>query len=82
MTELTVRQIEPEIVANLRLRAQQHGRTVEDEHRAILRDALLNGGSGTTASSFEQHLRAMPNVGEDADFSRIEGSMRPVDLSE
>ena len=31
--------------------------------------------------SFEQYLRAMPDVGDDEDFRRIEGGIREVDLS-
>jgi hypothetical protein len=32
--------------------------------------------------TFESYLRTMPDVGTDIDFSRIEGSMRDVDLSD
>jgi hypothetical protein len=36
----------------------------------------------TTAMTFEAYLRTMPDVGTDADFSRIAGSLRDIDLAE
>ena len=44
MAQLTVRRVDPEIVRRLRLRAAQHGRSAEAEHRAILEQALGTGG--------------------------------------
>ncbi|MGO8747696.1 MAG: FitA-like ribbon-helix-helix domain-containing protein, partial [Thermoguttaceae bacterium] len=41
MAELLVRDVEPAILARLKQRADEHRRSVEDEHRAILRDVLL-----------------------------------------
>jgi predicted DNA-binding antitoxin AbrB/MazE fold protein len=32
-------------------------------------------------SSFEAYLQSMPNAGQDADFSRIEGSIRDTGLA-
>jgi plasmid stability protein len=40
LATLFVRQLEPELVERLRQRARAHGRSVEAEHRAILRAAL------------------------------------------
>jgi plasmid stability protein len=37
---LIVREIDEEIVARLKLRAAEHGRSAEAEHREILREAL------------------------------------------
>jgi plasmid stability protein len=79
MAELVVRDVEPVLVARLKQRADQHRRSVEDEHREILRDALLASDQETT---FEAYLRKMPDVGTDADFSRVEGSIRDVELAE
>lgn len=82
MAELIVREIEPEIVAKLQERAEAHARSVEEEHKAILRDALLGNNGSTPGVTFEQYLRTMPDVGTDADFARIKGSIRNVDLEE
>ena len=46
MTELLVRDVEPALVAKLKQLADEHRRSVEDEHRAILREVLLAGGEG------------------------------------
>ena len=51
----------------LELRAAQHGRSTEAEHREILRAALAPRRSG---ESFKALLGQMPDVGEDADFER------------
>lgn len=82
MAELLVREVEPAIVARLKQRAEEHRRSVEDEHRAILREVLLKDDLPTPALTFEAYLRQMPEVGTDADFSRIEGSIRDVNLAD
>ncbi|NLX97869.1 MAG: DNA-binding protein [Rhodopirellula sp.] len=82
MAELVVRDVEPALVARLKERADAHRRSVEDEHRAILRDALLAGEEEAAPIAFEGYLRKMPDAGTDADFSRIEGAMRDANLAE
>jgi antitoxin FitA len=82
MAELVVRDVEPAIVARLKQRADEHRRSVEDEHKTILRDALMAGDQETTAMTFEAYLMKMPDVGTDADFSRTEGSLRLKALDE
>ena len=82
MAELIVREVEPAIVAKLKERAEKHRWSIEDEHRAILRDVLLAGGQDVSAATFEEYLREMPDVGTDADFSRVEGSIRDVNLAD
>jgi len=81
MAQLIVRRLEPEVVARLKERAGRNGRSAEEEHRAILREALLGTGADSSQISFEQYLSAIPDVGEDEDFARIEGGIREVDLS-
>ncbi len=68
MDKLLVRGLEPEVVQALKRRAAQHGHSAEAEHREILKQALL----GPKKRSFAQVLEAMPNVGEDSDFERVE----------
>ena len=41
MAQLLVRNIEEELVRILKLRAAQQGRSAEEEHREILRQALM-----------------------------------------
>jgi plasmid stability protein len=76
MAQLLVRDIESDVVRELKLRAAQHGRSAEEEHRQILREALRSQGS----SSLKGLLRAIPDVGEDRDFERPPDRGRPVEL--
>jgi plasmid stability protein len=68
MANLIVRNLDPDIVAALKRRATQHGRSAEAEHRALLEDVLLQ----PRRRSFAEALRAMPNVGRDEDFARVD----------
>ncbi len=70
MKRLLVRDLDPEVVKALKQQAARHGRSAEAEHREILKQALL----GTKKKSFAQILVAMPNVGEDSDFQRLDDS--------
>ena len=66
MPQLIVRQIEEKVVKKLKEQAGQHGVSMEEEHRRILREALL--GNAAKRPSFKEALLAMPNVG-DSTFS-------------
>lgn len=77
MAQLIVRNLDPRLVAELRKRAAAHGRSVEAEHRELLRQALLPGRGG---SSLKALLRQMPEVGEDEDFERPRKRPRRVRL--
>jgi antitoxin FitA len=77
MAQLLVRDIESDVVRELKIRAAQHGRSAEEEHRQILREALRSGGS---AKPLKEFLLDMPDIGEDRDFERPEDRGRPVEL--
>ena len=72
MAQLIVRNLPDDLVAALKRRAARHERSAEEEHREILRAAL----AGTRRRSLAQVLAAMPNVGEDVDFARIQDEAR------
>jgi len=76
--QLIVRGLEEEVVRALRLRAAEHGRSVEAEHREILREALLAMPRGRR--SLKELLLSMPDVGDDADFERTPDRGRTVEL--
>jgi antitoxin FitA len=78
MPQLIVRQIEQKVVRKLKEQAGSHGVSMEEEHRRILREALL--GKGARRPSFKAALLAMPNVGHDRDFERSPQIERPLDL--
>jgi antitoxin FitA len=76
MPDLVVRKLEPEVVEALKKRASQNGRSAEAEHRAILQEALMM----PRRRSLVDILREMPNVGEDADFERVQSTRRADDV--
>ena len=77
MTQLIVRNLDEEIVRELKLRAARHGRSAEAEHREILREALL---PRKEKRSLKELLLAIPQVGEDADFERVQDYGRDDEL--
>ena len=77
MAQLIVRKLDERLVRALKERAAQHGRSAEAEHREILREALDTDATGTW---FKDFLRAMPPVGDDADFEVARDLPRDVDL--
>jgi antitoxin FitA len=68
MAQLIVRGIEHEVVNQLKLQAKAHGISTEEEHRRILRKALV--GAAHDLLSFHEALLRRPNVGRDEDFER------------
>jgi len=79
MSQLTVHNITPELVRRLEHRAALHGHSAEAEHLSILQAALMGA---VPPRSFKEALLNMPDVGEDADFERIEDIGRDTpDLS-
>ena len=82
MAELLVRNVEDDVNQKLHEQALAHGISPEEELRRILRQALLGTEVDSTTKDFKEYLLAMPEVGEDSDFSRIPGTMREVDFSE
>ena len=66
MAQLMVRNLEEALVRALKKRAAKHNRSAEQEHREILKAALL----GPKRRSLAEVLATMPNVGDDRDFAR------------
>jgi plasmid stability protein len=75
--QLIVRNLDPALVSALRTRAARNGRSVEAEHREILRATLRPRRKRQT---FKEALLAMPNVGTDRDFARLPQRPRAVRL--
>lgn len=78
MPQLIVRQVEEKVVKKLKQQAGEHGVSMEEELRRILRESLF--GKAGKRPSFKEALLAMPNVGKDADFKRGPQLERPVEL--
>jgi antitoxin FitA len=64
VTNLIVRNVDPETVRALKELAARNGRSAEAEHRAILETALRRPRKRTIS----EVLASMPNVGLDSDF--------------
>ena len=62
MARLTVRQVDDEIVRELKLRAAANGRSAEAEHREILRRALLGGSEDFAARAAKLRERFVSTV--------------------
>jgi plasmid stability protein len=77
MAQLIVRKLESQVVVELRKQAARNGRSMEAEHREILRAALQ---PGRARKRLKDLLMEMPAVGTDADFRRIRQRPRRVRL--
>jgi plasmid stability protein len=66
MAQLIVRNLEDEVVQALKERAARLGRSVEEEHRALLRAELLV----PRTEDPKQVLMEMPDLGDDFEFER------------
>jgi plasmid stability protein len=60
MAQLTVRNVNEQVVRALKRRAADHGRSAEAEHREILRKALLQGEENfaSRAKALRSRLRS------------------------
>jgi plasmid stability protein len=66
MSQLLVRDLEEEVVAELKRQAAEHGRSAEAEHREILKAHLLS--KQPKPRSFRDVLASMPYFGDDDIF--------------
>ena len=77
-----VRKLEASLVQKLKERAAKNGVSAEEEHRRILNEAMNGGGDSKPKMSFKEFLMYGCGTDVDAEFSRIEGTIRDVDLSD
>jgi len=75
MASITIRNLEEVLKSRLRVQAAQHGRSMEDEARHILRAALAEEVSGSTNLFDAIRRRITPVGGVDLDIPRG-GTMR------
>jgi plasmid stability protein len=76
MADLLVRGVDDALVQALKKRAGAHGRSQEAELRAILAAALQSPPRRNLA----EVLAAMPNVGVDDDFQRLDDPAAAADV--
>lgn len=56
MATLTVRNLDDDLVRALRIRAAEHGRSAEAEHREILRQVLIGGRQPSPRAAAAERL--------------------------
>lgn len=82
MAQLLVRKIDNNIVALLKRRAATSGRSVEEEHRLILREALTGVSAKDGALTLEQYLISDPQEEIELPLpDRHHASERKIELS-
>lgn len=80
MSQLIVRNLEEKVVRKLRLRAAADGVSMEEEHRRILREALLGR---TSPGTLVDYLLAIPSAPADEPrglFDRQRDLPREIEL--
>lgn len=76
-----LRKLDESLVQKHKEPAAKNGVSTEEKRR-ILNEAMNGRDGGKSKMSFKEFLMSMPDVGNDKDFARIEGSIRDVDLSD
>ena len=83
MASLNIRQLEPALKERLRMRAAQHGRSMEAEARAILKDALAAPPAATGVELVESiRQRFVPLGGVELELPPRGPGREPPDFSE
>jgi plasmid stability protein len=70
MNQLLVRNLETPVVRRLRARARQHGVSVEEEHRRILREVCLSSGARPNLIDFLRDNRNAAAPDAELDLTR------------
>lgn len=80
MASMTIRDIDEKLKAKLRVRAAQHGRSMEDEARDILRTALSRepAQTGGLAEAIRAHIE--PLGGVDLEIPPRQPMREPIDF--
>lgn len=82
MATMTIRNLDDDLKARLRLRAAQHGQSMEEEARSILRAALANRVENDSGASLYAAIRVHvePFGGIDLDLPAREPQRDPPDF--
>jgi len=83
MATMTIRNLDDEVKRRLRLQAAQHGRSMEEEARAILRDALAVKPKPGSGAAWVAEIRALvePFGGIELELPPREPAREPIDFS-
>ncbi|WP_248805560.1 FitA-like ribbon-helix-helix domain-containing protein [Pseudomonas sp. MWU13-2100] len=80
MASMTIRNVDEQLKARLRVQAALHGRSMEEEARDILRSALsvVSGRSGSLVEAIRARIE--PLGGADLDIAPREAMREPPDF--
>ncbi|KAB2900595.1 MAG: plasmid stabilization protein [Dokdonella sp.] len=83
MATMTIRNLDEDVKRRLRLQAAQHGRSMEEEARAILRDALAGRPKSSGGAAWVAEIRALvePFEGIELELPPREPAHEPIDFS-
>lgn len=83
MATMTIRNLDDDVKARLRIRAARHGRSMEEEVRNILRAALSSDPGPGTAAALVADIRALvePFGGIELELPPREPMREPPDFS-
>lgn len=73
MAQLVVRNIESEVKRKLQRRAVRHGRSMEEEVRDILRNAVKEEGHRTAGGLGSEIAALFEGIGLDTDIAELRG---------
>ena len=80
MAELLVRDLDEDVTAKLQQRARKHGRTTEEEVRAILQNAVSTEATPTDPLGTKLRAR-FTDIGLEQDITELRGQpAHPADL--
>lgn len=82
MATMTIRNLDEDVKARLRVRAAQHGRSMEEEARSILRAALTSTPKPGTGAALVADIRALvePFGGIELELPAREPMREPPDF--
>ena len=80
MASMTIRDLDDKLKARLRVQAAQHGRSMEDEARDILRTALSRGSGKSGGLAEAIRARVARFGGVDLDIAPREPLREPPEL--
>ena len=84
MATMTIRHLDDDVKARLRVRAARHGRSMEEEARSILRAALATESQATSGAALVRAIRARvePFGGIELELPVREPMREPPDFSD
>lgn len=83
VSTMTIRNLDENVKARLRLQAAQHGRSMEEEARCVLRDALTAKPNRGNGAAWVADIRALvePFGGIELELPPREPAREPLDFS-